>query len=311
MYSVVFKRTAVAGDTAYQLSNFSSIDSSLKVYINGNLVDPNTSPYMYTLNIPTRTITFSSPFVGGEAILIRQGNYYYHEVIRKVSAVFGTLFNEIYIKHRDANQTELSSIKVPLAYGPAKKYLARLTEDDGLDAESEDYVEYRMTLPRMSFELTGLTYDSIRQKNRMNKIVPCNVTDSETPWQYESVPYNLEFTLFIMTKRMDESLQIIEQIIPNFAPSIRLPLKLIDALDIVDDVSFKLESVMPETNYEGAFEEIDYIMWTLSFVVEANLYRATNMSKLILPDDVAASPDIEYVKINTNIWNSDLDLGNI
>jgi len=60
------------------------------------------------------------------------GNYFYHEILRKTVISFGTLFNDIYIRHNDANGNQASEILVPLAYGPIQKFLARIEQQPDL-----------------------------------------------------------------------------------------------------------------------------------------------------------------------------------
>ena len=50
------------------------------------------------------------------------GNYFYHEIIRKTVIAFGTLFNDIHVRHQDQAGNDISDIKVPVAYGPSKSF---------------------------------------------------------------------------------------------------------------------------------------------------------------------------------------------
>lgn len=298
MFSLTATYTVPADSPApstISVSAFPFLDSSLIVKKNNTLV-PKTE---YSINALTRVITFDDPLVSGDVYTFRQPNYGYHQVIRRVSAVFGTMFNDILVKVKDESNNEVASIQVPFAYGPAQKYLARIRQrnslDDDLDGD-DGGSSVRMTLPRMSFELTGMAYDTSRQMNRFQKVVPCQSSGTEAPWLWEGVPYILEYQLNIMTKKYDEGLQIVEQIVPYFAPSIIVPVKTVPALEQIDDIAFKLESVSPETNYEGTYDEMEYIQWTLSFAVQCYLYRPTNVSKLINVTDI-------------NILNWDPDAG--
>ena len=81
------------------------------------------------------------------------GTYYYHEIIRKTIIGFGTLFNDINIKHKNSSDAVISEMKVPLAYGPTQKFLAKLEQQADLNKPVQ------ITLPRMSFEMTSVDYD--------------------------------------------------------------------------------------------------------------------------------------------------------
>ena len=61
------------------------------------------------------------------------GTYYYHEIIRKTIISFGTLFNDIHIRHTDGNGNAAGEMKVPLAYGPSQKFLARIQQQADLN----------------------------------------------------------------------------------------------------------------------------------------------------------------------------------
>ena len=56
------------------------------------------------------------------------GNYFYHEIIRKTIIGFGTLFNDIYIRHENKDGSVLDETKVGLSYGPRQKFFAKLEE---------------------------------------------------------------------------------------------------------------------------------------------------------------------------------------
>ena len=61
------------------------------------------------------------------------GTYFYHEIIRRTVVAFGTLFNDINVRHKDSSGDSISQIKVPLAYGPVQKFLARIEQQPDLN----------------------------------------------------------------------------------------------------------------------------------------------------------------------------------
>ena len=150
------------------------------------------------------------------------GTYYYHEIIRKTVIAFGTVFNEIYIRHKDSSGDSISEMKVPLAYGPIQKFLARLQQQPELNKP------VAITLPRMSFEMTSIQYDSTRKANITQTFKA--VDGGNMKKVFMPVPYNIGFQLSIMTKLQDDSLQIVEQILPYFQPSFNLTVDLIDSI---------------------------------------------------------------------------------
>ena len=85
------------------------------------------------------------------------GTYFYHEIIRKTVISFGTLFNDIYIRHEDAAGNDISEMKVPVSYGPRQKFLARIQQQPELNKATQ------IDLPRMSFEISSINYDPSRK----------------------------------------------------------------------------------------------------------------------------------------------------
>jgi hypothetical protein len=127
--------------------------------------------------------------------------YFYHEILRSTIVAFGTLFNNISIKHTDDADSVVSTIKVPLAYGPTQKFLARMEQAPNLNKPVQ------ITLPRMSFEFTGLTYDPSRKVTTTQSFLSGLESDKTKPRKtYMPVPYNMSFELAIYTKLNDDML---------------------------------------------------------------------------------------------------------
>ena len=77
--------------------------------------------------------------------------YFYNESMRRMTIAFGQLFNNIQIKRKDSSDNVIQSIRVPLSYAPKEKFLVRLDQQPSLDER-----EFSITLPRMSFEISGI-----------------------------------------------------------------------------------------------------------------------------------------------------------
>ena len=192
------------------------------------------------------------------------GTYYYHEIIRKTIIAFGTLFNDLDIHHKDGSGNTNSVIKVPLAYGPAQKFLARLEQQANLDKPVQ------ITLPRMSFEMTSIDYDASRKTgvtqtfravdgNKMKKV-------------FMPVPYNIGFELSILCKLNDDALQIVEQILPNFQPAFNLTVDLVESIGEKRDIPIVLNSVSFQDDYEGDFSTRRALIYRLQFTAKTYLF---------------------------------------
>ena len=94
------------------------------------------------------------------------GQHFYHKQIRNAVIAFGTIFNNINIKRLDSSGNPLQTVRVPLSYAPKEKFIARL--DQQADLQGTDS-KVALTLPRMSFDITGYTYDPTRKLNKNQK----------------------------------------------------------------------------------------------------------------------------------------------
>ena len=204
------------------------------------------------------------------------GQQFYHETMRKVVVAFGTIFNNIHLVRKDNSGNTIQTMKVPLAYGPREKFLARLREDADLTKQ------VAVTLPRIGFEIQGLAYDSTRKLNRVQrfkKVKTGNTKQLDT--QYMPVPYNVDFELYVMAKQSDDALQIVEQILPYFQPDYTVTINDNADMGIKRDVPLILNSVGYEDNYEGEFQARRAIIYTLQFTAKFYLYGPVNSTKVI------------------------------
>ena len=161
------------------------------------------------------------------------GQTFYHQTIRKYVAAFGTLFNDINVERKNSSGVVVERLKVPLAYGPKQKFLVRLDQDSARTAE--DGKTTALTLPRIGFEMTTLSYDAPRKLNRIQKFRKSKSADSKSlQHSYMPVPYNVGFSLFAMAKNSEDALQIVEQILPMFQPDYTV------ALNVMPNIKTKI-----------------------------------------------------------------------
>jgi len=193
--------------------------------------------------------------------------YFYHEILRRTIISFGSLFNGIDIKHLDSAGNVDEVIKVPLAYGPTQKFLARLEQSPDLNKPTA------ITLPRMSFEFTGLQYDGTR------KVTTTQTFKSQTVGiatairkTFMPVPYNMSFELSIFTKLNDDMLQIVEQILPYFQPAYTLSVNLVDTIGEKRDIPVVIENISMQDDYEGNFNTRRSLLYTIRFTAKTYLF---------------------------------------
>ena len=202
-------------------------------------------------------------------------SYFYYKLTRKYVILFGNMFNNITVKriNRDTN-VEIERFKVPIVYAPKEKYFSRLRSDPNLERPVQ------VILPRMSFELTGFSYDPSRKQNSMLRQAKAN-TATRAASNYMGVPYDLNFDLQIYARNVDDGTHIVEQILPYFTPDYTVTVDVIPELGFLKDVPIILNSVTNEIEHEGNFDAVRYVSWTLSFTMKAYFYGPITQPKII------------------------------
>ena len=243
------------------------------------------------------------------------GTYFYHEILRKTVISFGTLFNQIYIKHQDAANNTISEMKVPLAYGPMQKFLARIEQQADLNRAVQ------IGLPRMSFEMNSIQYDATR-KTSVTQTFKAVDDNNRIKKVYMPVPYNIGFELNILTKLNDDALQIIEQILPYFQPSFNITVELVDSIGEKRDIPIVLDSINFQDDYEGDFSTRRALIYTLQFTAKTYLFgpiadstegiiRKVQVDYYTDTDTVRAKREMRYTATPTARKDYDNDTGAI
>jgi hypothetical protein len=171
----------------------------------------------------------------------------------------------------------------------------------------------KMTLPRLGFHFTGLSYDPERKINPMHKKYLLN-PDNSASFYYAPIPYNWDFQLYAAARTSDDGLQITEQILPYFQPEYTVGIKLLDNYPTeIFDVPFVLSSTSYEDTYEGDMESPRSIIWTFTFVAKGYLFLPIANPKLINRAIVTirdgANPCQDRVTITTSTNPSDAKPG--
>ena len=210
------------------------------------------------------------------------GQHFYHKQIRNAVIAFGTIFNNINIRRLDSSGNPLQAIRVPLSYAPKEKFIARLDQQSDLTGTDS---KVALTLPRMSFDITGYAYDPTRKLNKNQKISVAKNTSGDNKrvnTQFSPVPYDVSFDLNIYTATSDDGLQIIEQILPYFQPDYTVTM-IMDRtyMDTKRDIPFILESVDYEDSYTGALTDRIRIIYTIKFTAKIYLYGPITTSAII------------------------------
>ena len=193
--------------------------------------------------------------------------HFYNRTIRKIVVAFGTLFNNIYlVRYNKAGTTQYEKFKVPLSYGSKERYLTAITSDPN-QTKSVNIV-----VPRIAFELTGMTYDSSRKQTSLTQNFAQTATGFKT--QYAPIPYDFNFSMSVFVRNTEDGTQIVEQILPFFTPDFTVTVDFIPEMDQKYDVPIILNSVNTTTDYEGGLQDgtTRLINWDLEFTVKGYIW---------------------------------------
>jgi hypothetical protein len=201
-------------------------------------------------------------------------NVFYNRVIRKLVVGFGNLFNNITLVRYNSDESEAQRFLVPIAYAQKELYVQRLEGDPNLDKKVQ------LTLPRMSFEMTGFKYDASRKQNTNIKNFASSSTNFST--QYNPVPYDFDFSLNIYVRNIEDGTQMIEHILPYFTPDYTIKLNLIPEMGISKEIPVILNSTNQEIIYESNRDaDPRMVIWTLNFTVKGFIYGAVSTAGVI------------------------------
>jgi hypothetical protein len=228
-------------------------------------------------------------------------NVFYNRIIRKLVVGFGNLFDNITLVRYNADLTEQERFIIPIAYAPKERYVMRLQEDPNLDKKVQ------LTLPRLSFEMTGMTYDSTRKQNTNWKTF--NQTSNGLASQYNPVPYNFNFSLYLYVRNIEDGTQAIEHILPYFTPDYTIKLNLIPEMGIIKEIPIVLDNVTQDITYEGPRDnDTRLIIWTLNFTVKGFIFGGVTENNNIIKtsitnvlNDISITDSVQFNMANTGV----------
>ena len=247
------------------------------------------------------------------------GTHFYHKKTRIAVAIFGKLFNNIYVLRTNSNNDVISQVKVPLSYAPKAKFLERIRSQPDLDTDQSVAIK----LPRMSFEITSITYDNARQLAKVSNFNTTGNANSNRQKFFSPVPYNINFQLNIYAKTQDDALQIVEQILPTFNPQYSLTIKPFSTEfpTFKEDIPIIIQSVGFQDDFEGEVAQRRTIIYNMDFEMKLNYYGHIGTSDIIrtsksriFQQEVGLSDSdtqIELIKVEPNPTNvsPDSDFG--
>lgn len=220
---------------------------------------------------------------------------FYHGLLRKYVAVFGTMFNNMTVRRFNQDGTTAETIKVRITYSPRERMLERVKADPNLNKPTA------ITLPALGFEIVGINYAAERKLSTIGSVFNPVSVDGSVNTVYNPVPYDIQFRLTIYTNKAEDANQIVEQILPYFTPEWTNTIRLIEDPSIEKDIPINLVSVTNEDTYEGSLQDDRRsIIWTLDFTMQAYFYGPAKRKQLIRFVDVRTSPSMEVPMAERN-----------
>ena len=236
-------------------------------------------------------------------------NIFYNRIIRKLVVGFGNLFNEITMVRYNPDLSEAERFIVPIAYASKEHYVLRLEEDFNLDKKVQ------MTLPRLSFEMTGLQYDSSRKQNTNIRNFAAS-TNGTVVGQYNPVPYNFDFNLYLYVRNIEDGTQVIEHILPYFTPDYTIKLNLVPEMGMVKEIPIILNNVTQDVQYEGnRSSDPRLVIWTLNFTVKGFIFGPVSSASIIttsitnILNDITQDDVVVFNMANPGIGNYQIGEG--
>lgn len=212
---------------------------------------------------------------------------FYHGTIRNTVVAFGNLWNGMQVRRFNQDGSILQSIDVPLSYSGREKWVQHLTGNPDLLKSTS------ITLPRMAFEVLGFKYDAARKLNSLNMVSKPISGSSNAATARMPVPYNIDFALYVAAKTIEDSLQMVEQILPYFAPHYNMTVNSIPELGLVEDVPVILNTTDNDDNYMAEWIEERIIVNTFRFTAKVNLYGPVSNSAVIKKTNVTVHTNIQ------------------
>jgi hypothetical protein len=210
---------------------------------------------------------------------------FYWQTTKKLIVAFATVFDELEVTDDFGRP-----YKVPLIFSQKEKFVEAFTTGENMND-----TDFDITFPRMGFELSGINFAPERHVNPLNQILD-TMDDGEEVLTYNRIPYDLTFDLFIGARKLEDSLKVLESIIPFFTPELTVTIRDREDFQLETNVPIVLNSTALQIDYEGSFDSRRQIMWTLNFTVKGYYYpdrRATNRIK----QTILNFGDMDYERI--------------
>jgi hypothetical protein len=196
---------------------------------------------------------------------------FYNKNLRKLVVGFGSLFSNIIVEHENPDGGDPLQIRVPILYSPQEKFIQRLLQPSSID----DSTKIETQLPKLSYIITSVVVDPTRRRNKFSEVTSLsNLNGNCLPSGssiYHEVPVNVNFSLYVYTRHIDDTLQIVEQIIPYFNPEHFITLNMNEVHPALDIPIIMTQNNLSE-RYDGDLSSRRINISTINFVAKSYIF---------------------------------------
>lgn len=193
-------------------------------------------------------------------------NAFYNKTLLKLITGIGNIFVGMTIDEKDENCDSVKIVRVPIAYGPKNKWLSRLQSEPDLES-----AHIKMTLPRMSFEITDLRYDATRKIGTQGSFIQGQINGQATK-VFNPVPYDVIIKLYTIAKDQEDSLKMLEQILPFFSPILEIKILQFPELGMMKSIPIQLDGVTVDDNYDTGVQTQRVVVQTFTFTAKVDFF---------------------------------------
>ena len=180
---------------------------------------------------------------------------------------FSSLFTDLHVYRMNDAGAVVQKIAVPVAQGSKQAWVTRLAADPELNKPVS------VTLPRIGLTIAGFSYDGTR---KLQRTIRRGERAQDRPdvlrAAFVPAPWNINYTMSVISNHIDDANQIMEQVLPFFSPELTLTVRVVPEMDVTHDVPIVLTGTTYDDNYEAGFGDQRLVTWDLSFTMRAYLY---------------------------------------
>ena len=211
-------------------------------------------------------------------------NYFYADSIKNAIIAFGSFFNDINVIRYDENGYPRKIIQVPIKFGPrAKSHDFRVEKESGKT--------YYIQQPNMFYKITSVAFDAERAESietartfYEDYLVSNGIAENAVQQLWQDIhptPYNITIESTASCDKMEDALQILEQICSKFNPANFLYVKEFWFMNIRRDIKMKMENSSLEYNEDYGEEDKREITVKFTFTLECNMYHKIDSGTII------------------------------